>query len=367
VENTIQYPEGLTPQTLLRQKYGVITTMHHLSPISSSFIHWKRYWTSVKKMSEAPELLLSHEDELYSFWCYCAEQAVANKLDLIWNITFRGDGDRPFWRTFKDAPADDESRGKVISHMYQLQMEIIKKYAKEKNPYIRITLYDELSDLYEKGYITLPKGENIILVFSNTRRDHYPNKDIQNFDSKLNIHVGYYFNFQFTDTGSHLAPGEGPWKSEFNYRFVNSKAPLFFSVVNTGNMREHLYELDSNAKMMWNFSSYSSDTFTRNYAAQYFGEQYADEIAKLYKDYYNAYWQQKKSDFPGGMDRQYIFQDLRYARAYVRIASKFFDKYDPNPLINLGNERVAGRSFSIVPVDNNSDNQLDEIVYGIRS
>jgi len=364
-ENTIQFPSGPTPNTILRQKYGVITTLHHMSTISSSLIQWKRYWTLTKKMTTVPEMLLSNEDELYSFWCFCAEQAITNKLDILWNIAFRGDGDRPFWRTFKDAPADDKSRGKVISHMFKLQMDIIKKYSKQKDPYVRITLYDELSDLYEMGYIELPKSKNLILVFSNSRRNHFPNSDIQHYEHSDEIKIGYYFNYQFYDTGSHYVPGEGPWKGEFNFRYANSKSPLALSVVNAGNLREFLFELGSNAQMMWDFENYSSEKYSSDFAAQYFSKDLADDIAQLYKDYYNAYWKPRKEDFPGGMDRQYIYGDLRFARTFIRLPPQFFGKYEPNPLPDLGNERVVGRSFSIVPEHNNADNQIDAILNGM--
>jgi hypothetical protein len=137
--------------------------------------------------------------------------------------------------------------------------------------------------------------------------------------------------------------------------------------VNTGNIREFLYELDSNSKMMWNLTNYSSDSFNRAYASQYYGENVADSIANIYHDYYDAFWQQRKSDFPGGMDRQYIFQDLRFTRAYVRIPPKFFATYDANPLNDIIVEKVPGRSFNIVPADNNATNQVDAILNGMQS
>jgi|GEM_PF-2133443 len=43
----------------------------------------------------------------------------------------------------------------------------------------------------------------------------------------------------------------------------------------------------------------------------YFGQTYASEIAGLYKDFFNAYWSQKRADI-AGFERQYIFQDIRW-------------------------------------------------------
>ena len=51
-----------------------------------------------------------------------------------------------------------------------------------------------------------------------------------------------------------------------------------------------------------------------NFCTRYYGPDHAADIARLYRDYYQAYWTQKPADIPG-FDRQYIFQDMRYARA----------------------------------------------------
>jgi hypothetical protein len=137
---------------------------------------------------------------------------------------------------------------------------------------------------------------------------------VRNFKAPPGRTLGYYLNFQFTSSGSHLAAAEGPWKMATNYRMVEAAGPLAFTVVNAGNIREHLAELSANAEMMWRFQTFDADAFLRQYCARYFGPARAGEIAALYRDYYQAFWLQKPADIPG-FERQYIFQDMRYARA----------------------------------------------------
>ena len=88
-------------------------------------------------------------------------------------------------------------------------------------------------------------------------------------------------NLQFYSTGSHLAPGEGPWKMEDNSRYVQSTGKQTFRVVNAGNIREFLMEMAANAQMMWNADTYSTDDFLLKYCAQYFGAEHAEEVASL--------------------------------------------------------------------------------------
>lgn len=360
----LAYP-GITEGMKLCRKYGLVVTSHHMVMINTSFGAWDRYWKNVRGMTNPPELRLSNLDKIIELWEYGAQTVAESGVENIWNIAFRGAGDQPFWIIFPDAPKTEAERAEVINRMLQIQVDIINKYAKEKDPYIRITFYDEMADLVTGGLVQPPANKNMIWTFCSGRRDHYPYNDIQQFNPETPVKLGYYMNLQFTSTGSHLAPGEGPWKMEFNYRYVNSKSPLYLSVVNSGNFREFLYTMTANAKMLWDYDAYSTDRWNRDYAAQYFGEEYADEIAKLYKDYFYSFWTQRKPDFPGGMERQFIFQDQRHSRAIFYISETFFN-YNPNPLPDrFGYERVPGRVFRVVPEDNGVENQVDAMLKGI--
>ncbi len=131
-------------------------------------------------------------------------------------------------------------------------------------------------------------------LFVAARRDHYPNDDIVSFDTATRVKLGYYMNFQFTSTGAHLAAAEGPWKMEFNFRYVNSRRSLALSVVNAGNLREFVMELSANASMMWNMVTYDTDEFLYDFCVRYFGKKHAKEVMQLYRDYYHAYWGAKE-------------------------------------------------------------------------
>src|SRR5690606_14594369 len=144
-------------------------------------------------------------------------------IEFIWQLSFRAHGDRAFWATFKDAPESDAARAEIINRMWAIQYDMVRRITKEQTPTYRITLYNELSDFMAAGLLKLPSTENLILNYVATRRDHYPNEDMVNFNLP-GVNIGYYLNLQFTSTGAHLAQAEGPWKMEFNYRFVNSKA-----------------------------------------------------------------------------------------------------------------------------------------------
>jgi len=365
--STIKPGYKLSDYAYLIDKYGLVITSHHTSGLNTSFGTWDTYWKE-QKHRNPPELLLSNEKEIEEFFRYNAETVVKNGIENLWTVAFRGKVDQPFWSVFGDAPQNDKDRAEVINKMLRIQLNIIKEVTGNPEPYVRITFYDELADLMSKGYLKPPEGKNMIWTFVAARRDPYPYDDLVKFNSKEPVKLGYYMNFGFASTGAHVAPAESPWKMEFNYRYINNKSPLFFSVVNVGNMREFLLELSANAKMLWDYNSYNTDDFMIDYCTRYFGAEHAKQVARLYKDYYNAYWQPKKTEFKG-MKRQFLFQDLRYARAFDHINQKFYstgDTINMNPLHKIGYERVPGRTFRIDFDYNHSTNQVDAILYGMK-
>lgn len=359
LEATVTYPDyKLNRQAALLRKYGLVLTSHHHVACNNNLRNWEGYWRQVRGM-EPPRLLLSDEQALREFWQYSIETVCRDRQENLWQIAFRGINDQPFWAAFSDAPKGDKERAEVINRMIRIQLDMIKKATGEKDPFVRMTFYDELSDLLAKGYLQPPTGKNMLWTFVAGRRDHYPYDDLVAFDTTKQVKLGYYMNLQFTSTGAHLAPGEGPWKMEFNYRYVNTRGPLTFSVVNAGNLREFMMEMAANARMMWDMKAYSTDAFLLDFCAQYFGKRHAAEAARLYRDYYYAYWQQKPSVFPD-MERQFIFHDLRHSRVFDQIGKRFND-YSPNPLYEIGFERVPGRSFRI-----EGNHQVDSLLAGME-
>jgi hypothetical protein len=317
---------------------------------------------------EPPQLLLKNEAAIREFFRYNAETVQRSGIENLWTLAFRGARDQPFWSIFEDAPKDDPARAEVINRMLQIQLDTIKEVTGNAAPHVRITLYDEMADLMAKGLLKPPATPNLIRTYVAARRDPYPYDDLVRLDAAQREKLGFYMNFGFASTGAHLAPAEGPWKMEFNYRYVAAKGQLEFSVVNVGCVREFLLELSANARLLWDSAGYDTDRFLREYCAQYFGETHANTIAQLYRDYYGSFWEQKKPEFPG-MERQFVFQDLRYARAFDHVTRVFFatpGAPNLNPLRDIGYERVPGRTFRIDLKDLGAVNQIDALIAGMQ-
>jgi len=362
--NTVEYTATVTNngtlngEALLYKKYGLVLTSHHMVALNNSFSNWDSYWKNVRGQSTVPALSVKDTVRLKEFWQYSIDCVMNSDVENLWQIAFRGKTDQPFWEVFSDAPSGDKARADIINQMVGIQYRMIKEATGEDDPFVRMTFYDEISSLMAKGYLKPPTARNMLWTFVAGRRDHYPYDDLVQWQNTDSVQLGYYMNLQFYSTGSHLAPGEGPWKMEDNYRYVQSKGKQTFSVVNAGNIREFLMEMAANAQMMWNADTYYTNDFLLRFCTQYFGAEHAEEVAQLYHHYYYSYWNPKKSDFPGGFDRQYVFQDLRHVQVIKQIHNTW-STFKANPLKEIGYESVSGRTFRI-----EGNNQVDSILTG---
>jgi len=345
------------------RRFGLRPSFTHINPLNGPFSLWESYWRD-HRHQEPPELALANLPQIEEFWRYNVRTLVHHGLDPLWTINIRGRRDEPFWRTFADAPEGMPERGAVISRLVARQRQILREETGREHPDTRMVFYDELSDLLAEGWITPPTGPGMIWNFVATRRDHYPNEDLRTVQLPDGVALGYYMNLQFTSTGSHLVPAEGPWKMERNFRFVDSRRPpLRFAVVNAGNIREHVMELAAHARLMWDFDGFGADAYLEEHCRTYFGAELADEIAGLYRDYYASFWEPRRPEWEG-FARQFLFHDLRYKQAVNQLTQRFFDGYDPNPLKDYPTEHVAGRTFRIMPADHGAADQIGALLAG---
>lgn len=338
---------------------GLALTTTHLAPFGASLRDWPEFCLKQGRASPPP-LRLADMALLEQFWEHHIRLALQEKVEMIWMIGLRGDGDKGFYKTFSDAPADDAARARVLQDVMHRQVALLQRVTGQPEPLMRTVIYDEASDYMAAGLLHPPELPSLIWNFSAARHDHFPAPDLRRYRAPLSRPLGYYFNVQFTNTGSHLADGEGPWKMEQNHRMLLDCGPnVQLSIVNSGNTREFPLTLSAHARMMWDFASYDSDRFLTGFCQQYWGAKHSPQIATLYRDFFNAYWQQRKPDIPG-FPRQYLFHDLRIARAARDIMRATIE---PVPEAELLGDRGIGY-YRIVPEDNGTTSKVDAVRLG---
>lgn len=356
---------ALTADAATAAERGMVVMSTHTAPLGARVdrTRWDRYWRDIRNTTPPP-LKIAEAEALIAYWRHCIETIAATGIETIWTVTFRAGGDLPFWHLYDDAPETDSDRAAVLQKMLDTQVRLVRQYGGNQQT-MRIPFYNEMSDFKIAGYLDPPGGENIIWNFVSARRDHYPPHGVENIPLPSAQPIGLYFNIQFTSTGAHVVQAEGPWKMEANHRFFDAlqENPLALSVVNVGNIREFLMELEAHAAMMWDFTAFDPDQFVQAFSARYFGEDHACDVAQLFRDFYNAYWQQKPPDRKG-IERQYLFHDLRYARAFREIVPHLQQRQPTREPFSSGFARANPDLFRIDLAHMRAADTLEAIIKG---
>ncbi len=280
--------------------YGLYITHHHAEPMGARMFA-RAY----------PELEASYDKypELFKgLW----EEAIEDQkgLKVIWNIGFRGQGDRPFWI---DDPAYDtpESRGKLMSDLMLVQYNMIRK--KDPEAVCCMNLYGEIMELYRDGYMDIPK--DVIKIWADngfgkmvSRRQNNHNPRVYALPDQKDDGAGangIYYHASFYDLQAAAMMTMLPNSPEFvasELSQVFEKGADDFWIINCSNVKPHTYYLQLISRI-WKGETDSGniEAFTHGYCDDYYGFEYCSEISELYKKWpeYAISYGQHEDDHAG--------------------------------------------------------------------
>lgn len=264
----------------LASDYGLWITHHHAEPLGARMFA-RAY----------PELEASYDKypELFeNLW----REAIDDQKDckVIWNLGFRGQGDRPFWA---DDPAydSDEKRGALMSRLIRRQYDLVKEM--DSNAVCCSNLYGETMELYQKGLLDIP--EDVIYIWADngfgkmvSRRQGRHNPRVYALPEKgaEGMH-GIYYHASFYDLQAAAQMTMLPNSPEFVVKElmdVYDKKADDFWIINCSNVKPHAYMLDLIARM-WKepFGNIDSegdadislyvDAHLSDYCREYYGEE----------------------------------------------------------------------------------------------
>lgn len=268
-------------------KMGLYITHHHAEPLGAEMFA-RVYPKLTPSYAEHPELF-------QKLW---KEGIEAQKhMKVIWNLGFRGQGDRPFW---SDSPQYDtsESRGKLISELIKLQYDYVSSVV--ENPDCCINLYGEVMELYKDGYIDLP--DNVIRIWADngygkmvSRRMGLHNPRVPALppegDNKNKHGIYYHVSFYDLQAANHMTMQ--PNSVEFISKELQNafdRGVKDYLIVNCSNIKPHVFYLDALRKL-WSNGSLDEKRHMLEYIKDYYGTLDAsviEDIKACYKGYSEA-------------------------------------------------------------------------------
>jgi len=251
----------------LASEMGLWITHHHAEPLGAQMFA-RAY----------PELDASYDKypELFEkLWVDAIEKQ--GRYKVIWNLGFRGQGDRPFWAD--DPQYDtDEKRGQLMSSLIRKQYDLIKSY--DQDAICCSNLYGETMELYKKGFLKLP--EDVIYIWADngfgkmvSRRQGMHNPRVPALPEKGSTgQHGIYYHASFYDLQAAAQMTMMPNSPEF---IINELQKVYecgaddFWIINSSNIKPHVYYLELIANM-WKFDdkSFDADSYTNTYSRKYY-------------------------------------------------------------------------------------------------
>lgn len=268
----------------LASRMGLWITHHHAEPLGAQMFA-RAYPDLEASYDKYPELF-------EKLWREGIEKQKDYKV--LWNLGFRGQGDRPFWA---DDPAydTDEKRGKLMSELIRKQYDLIKSY--DKDAICCSNLYGETMELYKKGLLDIP--EDVIFIWA----DNGFGKMVSRRQGRHNPRVyalpeagaggkhGIYYHASFYDLQAAGQMTMLPNAPEFvvnELKTVHDVNASDYWIINCSNVKPHAYILGLIAKI-WN-SDFVIDnaeeyvsSYLHEYCCTYYGDEYADQIAAMYR------------------------------------------------------------------------------------
>ena len=263
----------------LASKMGLIVTHHHAEPLGAEMFA-RAYPNLNASYAQYPE-------KFHGLW----KEALNRQKDkkVIWNLGFRGQGDRPFWMD-DIRYQSDEARGKLMSELIQKQYDMVKEM--DANAVCSTNLYGETMDLYKKDCLKLPK--DVIKIWADngygkmvSRRQGNENPRICALPEKKEEANGIYYHVSFYDlqAANHITMlTNTPEFVKRELTEVLERGGDDFWIINCSNVKPHVYYLDLIAQL-WKNGDIDIEQHREEYVKSYYGLEEIGQVTERLKEY----------------------------------------------------------------------------------
>jgi hypothetical protein len=283
---------GSVPENAaLADKYAIVAGASHCEPMLYNNVHWD---TKAQGPWDYSSL---NRDKIHALWEDSAKSR--GNDEAVWTLGIRGVHDAPM-----NGPKDIPARIDLVNKVIEDQRALLDQYVtKEWGPVAQCFVpYKEVQLIYDAG---LKVPEDVTLVWANDnfgyiRRLSSPEERKRSGGSGVYWHLSYYGQ-PHSYTWINTTPPALMWE-ELHKAWENEARTIW--VLNVGDIKPAEIGINSYARLAWNPDGYDAGfqpLVLHDFAAENFGEPFAQPIADLLMDYYRLGTIHK----PELMDRQW--------------------------------------------------------------
>ncbi len=255
----------------LASKRGLILSTSHIQVLGLNTFKWPD--SVAYSYSKNPELM-------EKYWQKCID--AFKDYETIWTVGYRGKFDRPFW-AYEPEYDTAEKRGKLMTEAVEKQVELIRK-SRPNDPII-CNMWSEGADMYQQGFFKLPKGVTIVWA------DNGQGMMMERGRTKPGDGVYYHSAVMGKNQLSEMIGPNRAWQEVG--RLIKAGANSYF-MLNVSDIRHYPLSADFCMKMAWDAKPYLDKTpkeamqdFALDWSKRQYGNANAQQIANLYKRYFN--------------------------------------------------------------------------------
>lgn len=268
----------------LASSMGLMIAHHHAEPLGAEM--FSRVYPNLEAS------YLKHPDLFKKIWQDSIDRQKGNKV--LWNIGFRGQGDRPFWED--DARTYTlQDKADVINDVIKTQYDMVKKA--DPNAMCSTNIYGETTAIYNAGLLKLPK--DVIQIWADNGYGKMVSRRQGNDDPRTpvlsskddQISQGIYYHIAFHDlqASNFLALLQVDPHYVADQLMQVRKAGMDDLVMcNTGSIKPHILYLWLMAQS-WreDYQLESTEQILTDYVNQYFSS-HQKQIGDIYKRYFET-------------------------------------------------------------------------------
>lgn len=302
-DNTFYEDDVLNPS--VADMYGVVMGTSHHEPMMRPHGDWKKH-------KQGPWDYSINEDYLYQFWDHGVERS--KDYESIVTLGMRGDG--------------DEAMGGQLT--FQEKIELLQKIITDQRQMIGDhmdpevsnvpqlwALYKEVQDYYENG-MRVPEDITLLWAddnFGNLRR--VPTAE----ERERPGGAGIYYHLDYVG-----GPRSYKWVNSTPIQKIWEQMHKAFEygadriwILNVGDLKPMEFQLEYFLRMAWNMDDFTKGNtweYSVFWAKRNFGEQYAEDIAKIINGYSKFNGRLK----PEQLNNVELYSQLNYQEADIVLA-----------------------------------------------
>lgn len=273
------YPEN--PK--LADKYAIVVGSSHCEPVlRNNVFEWSQNYEHEYGVKPGDWRYDTNKTQIFNYWDDRAKQSAT--YESVYTIGMRGvhDGSMP-------GPKDINLKVQLLDSVISDQRKILKNRLNlpaNQIPQI-FCPYKEVLTLYQRG-LNLPEDVTIVWADDNHGYIRQLSTDIE---QKRSGGSGVYYHLSYWG-----APHDYLWLSSISPSLISfemTKAYDFGArnvwIFNVGDIKPAEMEIQFAMDLAWNIHSWSPENaykYVRKWAAETFGEKFADEIASIKSEYY---------------------------------------------------------------------------------